>query len=74
MDVAYIKFRECDLEVKGVGQRAEKAVYYDRNGDPGTPGCSASFEVCEVWYNGIDVFALLCDEDIEKIEELILKG
>lgn len=74
MEEVTLKFRDCEIEVKGCRTDAEATVYYDRNGDPGTPGCEAEFEVCEVWYNGVDVIDIIHEDYITEIETMILEG
>lgn len=68
-----ITHNEAELLIKGSYQPEEKPIYYDRNGDPGSPGCPEEFEISEVIYKDIDVIDLFDDESLEEMKEIILK-
>ena len=53
--------------------RVTSAHQYATTGDPGDPGEPEELSISEVWLNGVDIAALLCDEVQDSITSEVLK-
>ena len=53
---------EIEVEVEGYYTSGTTDTFYDRNGDPGTPGDPSEFEITQVTWHGINITSAL-DKD-----------
>ena len=53
---------EIEVEVHGTYTPGTDDQWYDRNGDPGTPGEASDFDIEKVYWNGLDITPALNSE------------
>lgn len=46
---------EIQVEISGYYEPETEDRFYDRNGDPGTPGLAAQFDITKIMWNGVDI-------------------
>ena len=64
-----VELEEGTFEVEYYYSPEEPDQYYDRNGDPGTPGTPPEIEITTVTYKNVDVTEIIDAEIIDEIEK-----
>jgi hypothetical protein len=69
----YVNYHGVELYCSGSFDPGEPCEFYDRNGEPGTPGEPPSFDIETIEIGSVDVYTLFDNlNKLHEIENLII--
>jgi hypothetical protein len=72
LDTQEIVYCDIPFTVTGIFHAAEAPDYYNSDGS-GYPGCPASFDLDEILINGVNVYEILTNSQIDEITDLVIE-